>query len=150
MFSPNDPMTRAMLVTVLWRLDGKTAASKPGAFVDVPANEWYTEAVAWAAESGIVNGMDATHFAPNDEVTREQIAAILFRYAERKGVDTTKRADLTAFPDAEKVSDYAKTALAWASAAALIKGTNENGKVYLAPTANATRAQVATIFARYA
>ena len=150
MFSPDDAMTRAMLVTVLWRLDGKTAATKASAFVDVPANEYYTDAVAWAAENGIVNGVDATHFAPNDEVTREQIAAILFRYAENKGVDTSKRADLNAFPDANKVSDYAKDALAWANAEGLVKGSKENGKDYLDPTGSATRAQVATILARYA
>ena len=149
-FSPDDAMTRAMLVTVLWRLDGKTAATKASSFVDVPAKEYYTDAVAWAAENGIVNGVDATHFAPNDEVTREQIAAILFRYAEKKGVDTGKRANLNAFPDANKVSAYAKDALAWANAAGLVKGSNENGKDYLAPAASATRAQVATILARYA
>ena len=149
-FSPDDAMTRAMLVTVLWRLDGKTAATKASSFVDVPAKEYYAEAVAWAAENGIVNGTDATHFAPNDEVTREQIAAILFRYAEKKGVDTSKRANLNAFPDANKVSAYAKDALAWANAAGLVKGSNENGKDYLNPTGSATRAQVATILARYA
>ena len=149
-FSPNDAMTRAMLVTVLWRLDGKTTPTKTSGFVDVPSKAYYTEAVAWAAENGIVNGTDATHFAPNDEVTREQIAAILFRYAEKKGVDTTKRADLNAFPDANKVSAYAKDALAWANAEGLVRGSNENGKDYLAPAASATRAQVATILARYA
>ena len=149
-FSPNDAMTRAMLVTVLWRLDGKTTPTKTSGFVDVPSKAYYTEAVAWAAENGIVNGTDATHFAPNDEVTREQIAAILFRYAEKKGVDTTKRADLNAFPDANKVSAYAKDALAWANAEGLVKGSNENGKDYLIPTGSATRAQVATILARYA
>ena len=88
--------------------------------------------------------------SPNDEVTREQIAAILFRYAEKKGVDTSKRANLNAFPDANKVSAYAKDALAWANAAGLVKGSNENGKDYLNPTGSATRAQVATILARYA
>ena len=149
-FSPNDAMTRAMLVTVLWRLDGKATPTKASGFVDVPSKAYYTEAVAWAAENGIVNGTDATHFAPNDEVTREQIAAILFRYAEKKGVDTTKCADLNAFPDANKVSAYAKDALAWANAEGLVRGSNENGKDYLAPAASATRAQVATILARYA
>ena len=155
MFSPDDAMTRAMLVTVLWRLEGKPAPeSLSTAFVDVPVTTgkslYYAEAVAWAAENGIVNGVDATHFAPDDEVTREQIATILFRYAEKKGVDTTKRAGLASFPDANKVSDYAKEALAWANAEGLVKGSNENGKDYLDPTGSATRAQVATILARYA
>ena len=149
-FSPDDPMTRAMLVTVLWRLDGKTSAAKSGSFVDVSAKEYYAEAVAWAAENGIVNGTDATHFAPNDEVTREQIAAILYRYAAKKGIDTTERADLSVYPDANRVSSYAREALAWANAAELIRGTSENGRDYLAPQASATRAQVATILARYA
>ena len=149
-FSPDDPMTRAMLVTVLWRLDGKTRTAKSGSFVDVPAKEYYAEAVAWAAENGIVNGTDATHFAPDDEVTREQIAAILYRYADKKRIDTSKRADLSVYPDANRVSSYAKEALAWANAAELIRGTSENGRDYLAPQASATRAQVATILARYA
>ena len=149
-FSPEAAMTRGMLVTVLWRLDGKTRAAKSGSFVDVPAKEYYAEAVAWAAENGIVNGTDATHFAPNDEVTREQIAAILYRYADKKGIDTSKRADLSVYPDANRVSSYAKEALAWANAAELIRGTSENGRDYLAPQASATRAQVATILARYA
>ena len=148
-FSPNVPMTRGMLVTVLWRLDGKTEAAKTGTFVDVSAKEYYADAVAWAAENGIVNGVDATHFAPNDEVTREQIAAILFRYAEKKDADTAKRADLSAFPDAKKVSGYAKDALAWANAAGLIKGSSENGRNYLDPQGSADRAQVAVILMRY-
>ncbi len=149
-FSPEQPMTRAMLVTVLWRLDGRTKPGKPLGFVDVPAKQYYAEPVAWAAENGIVNGTDATHFAPNDEVTREQIAAILYRYATKKGVDTTNRADLSAYPDAGSVSGYAREALAWANAAGLIQGTSESGRTYLAPQASATRAQVATILARYA
>ncbi len=149
-FSPDDAMTRAMLVTVLWRLDGKTEATKASSFVDVAANEYYAEAVAWAAENGIVNGVDSKHFAPEEEVTREQIAAILFRYAAKKGVDTAKRAELNAFPDANKVSSYAKEAMAWANAEGLINGTKEGAQTLLAPTGTATRAQVALILMRYA
>lgn len=149
-FSPNDPMTRAMLVTVLWRLDGENAPSGVSGFTDVPGGQWYSTAVAWAAENGIVNGVDKTHFAPNDAVTREQIAAILFRYAEKKGIDTGKRADLSTFPDANQVSGYAKDALAWANAADLIRGSQEGSKTLLLPQSNATRAQVATILTRYA
>ncbi len=148
-FSPDAPMTRGMLVTVLWRLDGKTAPKAASTFADVDAKAYYADAVAWAAENGVVNGIDKTHFAPENEVTREQIAAILFRYAEKKGVDTSKRADLNAFPDANKVSAYAKDALSWANANELVKGMAENGKDYLNPTGSATRAQVATILARY-
>ena len=148
-FSPDAPMTRGMLVTVLWRLDGKTAPKAASSFADVDAKAYYADAVAWAAENGVVNGIDKTHFAPENEVTREQIAAILFRYAEKKGADTAKRADLNAFPDAKKVSAYAKDALSWANANELVKGMTENGKDYLNPQSSATRAQVATILARY-
>ncbi len=154
-FSPEDAMTRAMLVTVLWRLDGQSAPSTlTTLFVDVPVttgkNIYYAEAVAWAAENGIINGVDTTHFAPDDEVTREQIAAILFRCAAKKGVDTTDRADLTIFPDADQVSGYAKEALAWANAAELVKGSKEGRQILLMPQGSATRAQVAVILSRYA
>ena len=149
-FSPDAPMTRGMLVTVLWRLDGKPAAAAAGSFADVASAAYYAEAVAWASESGVVNGIDATHFAPENEVTREQIAAILYRYAQNKGADTKKRADLSAFPDAAQVSTYAKDALAWANAAGLVKGMAQSGRDHLNPQGHATRAQVATILARYA
>ena len=149
-FSPDAPMTRGMLVTVLWRLDGKPAAAAAGRFADVASAAYYAEAVAWASESGVVNGIDATHFAPENEVTREQIAAILYRYAQNKGADTQKCADLSAFPDAAQVSAYAKDALAWANAAGLVKGMAQSGRDHLNPQGHATRAQVATILARYA
>ncbi len=148
-FSPNAPMTRGMLVTVLWRLDGKTAPAAAASFADVNAKAYYADAVAWAAENGVVKGVDATHFAPENEVTREQIAAILYRYAEKKGVDTTKRADLSTFPDANKVSSYAKDAMAWAVEANLITGIKAAKETTLAPQATAQRAQVAAILARY-
>ena len=153
-FRPNAPMTRAMLVAVLWRMDGKPAASRQSTvFVDVPVttgkNLYYAEAVAWAAENGIVYGVDETHFAPEAEVTREQIAAILFRYAEKKGVDTAKRAELASFPDADKVSGYAKDAMAWAVECSLVNGIRNGSTTTLAPQGEATRAQVAAILARY-
>ena len=148
-FSPNAPMTRAMLVTVLWRLDGKTAPKAACAFTDVDATAYYADAVAWAAENGVVKGVDETHFAPEAEVTREQLAAILFRYAEKKGVDTAKRAALSTFPDADKVSNYAKDAMAWAVETGLINGIKAAKETTLAPQATAPRAQVAAILARY-
>ncbi len=149
-FSPNDPMTRGMLVTVLWRLDGKTAPKAAASFTDVDAKAYYAEAVAWASENGVVNGIGNNRFDPEGKVTREQIAAILYRYAEKKGIDVTKRADLSVFPDAAGVSSYARVALSWAVSHELINGLAEGGKSYLAPQGNATRAQVATILARYA
>lgn len=150
LFAPEEPMTRGMLVTVLWRLDGETAPKAATTFTDVDANAYYADAVAWAAESGVVNGIGGNKFDPEGNVTREQIAAILFRYAAFKGVDTAARADLTAFPDAEKTSAYAHDALSWAVAAELVKGTKEGSTIYLDPQGIATRAQVAAILSRYA
>lgn len=150
LFAPEEPMTRGMLVTVLWRLDGETAPKTATTFTDVDANAYYADAVAWAAESGVVNGIGGNKFDPEGNVTREQIAAILFRYASLKGVDTAARADLTAFPDAEKTSAYAHDALSWAVAAELVKGTKEGSTIYLDPQGSATRAQVAAILSRYA
>lgn len=150
LFAPEKSMTRGMLVTVLWRLDGETAPKTATTFTDVDANAYYADAVAWAAESGVVNGIGGNKFDPEGNVTREQIAAILFRYAAFKGVDTAARADLTAFPDAEKTSAYAHDALSWAVAAALVNGTKEGSTIYLDPQGSATRAQVAAILSRYA
>lgn len=150
LFAPEEPMTRGMLVTVLWRLDGETAPKTATTFTDVDANAYYADAVAWAAGSGIVNGIGGNKFDPEGNVTREQIAAILFRYASLKGVDTAARANLATFPDAEKTSAYAHDALSWAVAAELVKGTKEGSTIYLDPQGSATRAQVAAILSRYA
>ena len=149
LFAPEEPMTRGMLVTVLWRLDGETAPKTATTFTDVDVNAYYADAVAWAAESGVVNGIGGNKFDPGN-VTREQIAAILFRYASLKGVDTAARANLATFPDAEKTSAYAHDALSWAVAAELVKGTKEGSTIYLDPQGSATRAQVAAILSRYA
>ena len=150
LFSPNAPMTRAMLVTVLWRLDGKTAPKAAATYSDIDAKAYYADAVAWASENGVVNGVGNNKFDPEGKVTREQIAAILFRYTEMKGADTSKRADLNAFPDANKVSSYAKDAMAWANAEGLITGSKEGSLTLLDPQGSATRAQVAVILMRYA
>lgn len=144
-FDPNGTTTRAMLVTILHRLEGKPAAVR-SAFADVPAGEWYTAAVDWAAANKIVEGMDAATFAPASPVTREQFAAILYRYANFKGMDTAKKADLSAFADAGKVSRWAADAMAWANATGLIQGV---GKSSLDPAGNATRAQAAAILHRF-
>lgn len=149
-FSPNESMTRAMLVTVLWRLDGKPEAGTQTGFDDVPAGKYYTQPVAWAAANGIVKGTSNTTFSPNDKITREQMAAILYRYAQQKGYDTSRSADLSKFPDNGKVSSYAIQALAWANAEGLINGDKQtSGTVLLDPAGSATRAQVATILMRY-
>lgn len=144
-FAPDSSMTRAMLVTVLYRMEGaKHAASS--SFTDVAANAWYAEAVAWAAEKNIVNGVSATQFAPDNNITREQMAAILYRYAEYKGYDVSKSASLNAFADASEVSAYAKAPFAWTVAEGLISGRSNTE---LAPQGTATRAEVASVLMRF-
>lgn len=145
-FAPNATTTRAMIVTILYRLEGSPAVTGTSAFVDVPAGQWYTDAVNWAAANQIVKGTSATTFAPNASITREQMAAILYRYAQYKGYDVTKKADLSGYSDNSQVSAYAKDALAWANAAKLINGVTNTT---LAPQGNATRAQVSAILHRF-
>lgn len=145
-FAPNATTTRAMIVTILYRLEGSPAVTGTSSFVDVPAGQWYTDAVNWAAANQIVKGTSATTFAPNDSITREQMAAILYRYAQYKGYDVTKKADLSGYSDNGQVSAYAKDALAWANAAKLINGVTNTT---LAPQGNATRAQVSAILHRF-
>ncbi len=147
-FEPENSMTRAMLVTVLWRyavepLEGENS------FTDVPAGQWYTEAVAWAAHNGIVGGVGDNRFDPNGNITREQMAAILFRFANLLGIDTGARADLGTFPDSGEVSAYAADAIKWAVAEGLLNGTQKESATYLDSQGNATRAQVATILMRF-
>ena len=147
-FEPETQMNRAMLVTVLWRYEGKPLGFT-NTFTDVAEGEWYTDAVSWAAAKGIVNGVEDGRFDPEGTVTREQMAAILYRYSEYKNYDTTKRADFSDFPDAGSVSDWAQTAMQWAVAEKLIGGSQEGGKTYILPGSGATRAQVATILMRF-
>lgn len=143
-FAPNDPMTRAMLVTVLWRYEGSPTEGA-NSFSDVPNGQWYTQAVAWAAANGIVGGVGNNRFAPNGNITREQMAAILYRYADKKGFDTSKRGNLNAFADKSRVSAYAVEAIAWAVGEGIIGGSDGR----LDPGGNATRAQVSTILMRF-
>ena len=150
-FDPNGTLTRAMLVTVLYRVQGEPDISGLGnPFEDVPDGMWYTEPIIWAASKQVVNGTSATTFEPDTPITREQIAAILYRYAkEVEGKDVSASAALDGFADAASVSGYARTPLGWASALGYIKGSNENGTLLLNPQGNATRAEVATILMRY-
>lgn len=148
-FAPNATMTRAMLVSVLWRLAGEPAPKAPNTFVDVPDGAWYTDAVTWAAENGVVSGIGGSRFDPSGFVTREQTAEILYNYAHSKGYDVSARADLTAFPDAGSVSGWAEEALSWANAAGLINGTVRDGQTILDPQGSASRAQVAMILMNY-
>ena len=145
-FDVNGSLTRAQLVTILYRIAGEPESTATNPFADVADGQWYTDAVIWAAENGIVKGVNTTTFAPNDQITREQIATILFRYAKAEKVE----GKLAGFPDAEKISDYAADAMAWAVEQGLINGISESdGKTYLAPQETATRAQIAVILMRY-
>lgn len=143
-FAPNGTMNRAMIVTVLYRLEKSPAVTGASKFTDVPAGQWYSDAVAWAAANKIVNGYDETTFGPMNAVTREQMAAILFRYKQVKGLENvTLEENLNRFPDQNKISAYAIPALQWAVGQKIING-NADGT--LDPTGTATRAQVAQIF----
>lgn len=144
-FSPNASMTRAMLVTVLYRLEGEPAGTGSSSFSDVCSGSYYEKAVAWAAANGIVTGTGSTSFSPDAKVTREQLAAILYRYAQYKKLDTDAGAKLDSFSDAGNVSGYASEALSWAVSEGLINGASGR----LMPKGDATRAQVAAILHRF-
>ena len=145
-FAPNSETTRAQLVTILYRLEGEPAVSGDLPFTDVEAGIWYTDAILWAAQNNIVNGVSDTEFAPGDDLTRQQLVTILYRYAETKGYDVSASADLSGYPDADQVQDYAQPAMAWAVAENIIQGM-EDGT--LKPAGNASRAQIATILMRF-
>lgn len=148
-FSPDVTTTRGMIVTILYRLEGSPDLSNENLgypYADVDANAYYADAVYWARQNGIVSGMSAEQFAPNNAITREQMAAILYRYAQFKGYDVSAKADLSVYTDAAQVSTYATDAMAWANGAQLITGTSQ---ATLTPAGNAIRAQVATILMRF-
>ena len=149
-FSPNITMTRGMLVTVLYRMNGSPSVSGKTPFTDVRTDEWYSAAVLWAYQNGIVTGMSDTTFAPINNVTREQMATILFRYTKTAAPDKAKAsADLSGFADAGSVNDWAVDAMRWAVGQKLIAGITLEQSVYLQPRGNATRAQAATVLTRY-
>lgn len=144
-FDPNATLTRAMVVTMLYRIEGEPFVSYSSSFKDVPSGQWYTDAVAWAAKNNIVNGFDASTFGPGRAITREQLAAILYRYADYKGQSTSGSASLSKFYDSSKVSSYAEDAMEWAVYEGIING--DAG--YLKPAGTATRAEAAAMFHRY-
>ena len=145
-FAPNTATNRAMLATILYRLAGEPAVSGDLPFTDVAAGTWYTDAVLWAAQNGIVNGLGENTFAPMNTLTREQLVTMLYRYAEAEGYDVSAAADLSGYPDAGKVQPYAQEAMSWAVAEGIVAGM-EDGT--LNPAGNATRAQIATILMRF-
>ena len=146
-FAPEKPMTRAMLVQVLYNYAGSGRICE-NTFTDVPDKAWYARAVAWAAEEGIVTGVRAGVFDPNANVTREQLAVIVCRFTQKQGIDVSGAGALSGFPDADKVSKWARDAVAWAVDRGILTGSKEGGQVLLQPRANATRAEVAAIMMR--
>ncbi len=147
-FAPNDSLTRAMLVTILYRLDGEPEAEIGEGFADVESGAYYEKAVAWAKANGIVNGITDSEFAPNNNITREQIASIIYRYAKYKGYDVSVGEDtnILSYEDANKISDWAVAAIQWACGAGLINGRTESTIV---PDGTATRAEAAAIMQRF-
>lgn len=143
-FEPNATTTRAMLVTMLFRLEGEPKAGAAD-FSDVASGQWFSEAIAWAAANGVVNGYKDGTFAPNDMITREQLAAVLYRFAQFKGYDVSVKGSLSNFSDSGSVSDWAQEAMQWAVGAGIING--DNGA--LKPAGNATRAEVAMMLMRF-
>ena len=147
-FAPEESVTRAMLVVVLHRLEGTPPPAKSSEFADVAADQWYTDGIAWAAEKGIVNGVEDDKFAPDAKITREQIAAIMHRYAVYKGYDVSvgESTNILSYDDVDKVSEYAIAPLSWAVGSGLVKGKTAST---LNPEDNATRAEIAVILHRF-
>lgn len=145
-FGPNDLLTRAHMVQILYNMEGRPSVSGSNSFTDVPASEWYATAVVWASENGLVMGYSDGSFLPTDNITREDLMVILYRYAQFKGVDTSARADLNDYVDASQVSGYAQEMVAWAIAEGLVQG---RGDGQLSPQGTATRAEMATFITRY-
>ena len=150
-FLPDGSTTRAQLVTVLWRLEGSPETTSAVRFGDTAGGAWYTEAVRWAAGCGVVKGYDNGCFGPNDAVTREQMAAILYRYAQHKGYDVSAGNDtnILSFDDAFAVSEYAIPAMQWACGSGMVRGIAQKGGMLLAPRDTTTRAQTATLLTRF-
>ena len=144
-FDPEGSMTRAMVVTVLWRIDGRPAAGK-SSFSDVPGGEWYSEPVAWAESTGVVTGVGGGRFDPDGVITREQLATILYRYCGFKKLDVSEKGDVSAFTDKDKIDAWATDAVRWAVGIGLIRGVTAKT---VDPLGSATREQVATILERF-
>ena len=146
LFSPHGTVTRGMMATILWRMEGSPVPKGKNGFTDVEAGKWYADAITWTAENGIFAGYGKDKFGPNDPITREQLAAIFYRYAGYKGYDLTVKGNLDKFKNADKVTDYAKTAMGWAVGSGLVKGKSGN---LLDPQGTATRAEIAAMLHRF-
>ena len=146
LFSPHGTATRGMMATILWRMEGSPAPKGKNSFTDVESGKWYADAITWTAENGIFAGYGKDKFGPDDPITREQLAAIFYRYADYKGYDLTVKGNLDKFKDADKITDYAKTAMQWAVGSGLVKGKSGN---LLDPQGMATRAEIAAMLHRF-
>ena len=146
LFSPHETVTRGMMATILWRMEGSPIPKGKNRFTDVEAGKRYADAITWTAENGIFADYDKDRFKPDDPITREQLAAIFYRYADYKGYDLTVKGNLDKFKDADKITDYAKTAMQWAVGSDLVKG--KSGAL-LDPQDKATRAEIATMLHRF-
>ncbi len=146
LFSPHGTVTRGMMATILWRMEGSLAPKGENSFTDAEAGRWYADAITWAAENGIFAGYSMDKFGPDDPITREQLTAIFYRYADYKGYKLTITGNLDKFEDADKITDYAKTVMQWAVGNGLIKGKSEN---LLDPQGTATRAEIAAMLHRF-
>ena len=146
LFSPHGTATRGMMATILWRMEGSPVPKGKNSFTDVEAGKWYADAITWTTENGIFAGYGKDKFFPDDPITREQLAAIFYRYADYKGYDLTVKGDLDKFKDADKITDYAKTAMQWAVGSGLVKGKSGN---LLDPQGTATRAEIAAMLHRF-
>ncbi len=142
-FAPEDPCTREMSVQILYNAEGAPGADPSNPFEDVIDGKWYYKAVTWALANNVTSGKSATLFGAGENVTREQLAQFLMNYAKKRGFDTTARADVSKFPDNAQISGWAKDAISWANANGIINGKAKNGKNYLDPKGNATRAETA-------
>ena len=146
LLSPHGTVTRGMMATILWRMEGSLAPKGENSFTDVEAGMWYTDAITWAAENGIFAGYSKDKFGPDDPITREQLTAIFYRYADYKGYKLTVTENLDKFEDADKITDYAKMVMQWAVGNGLIKGKSEN---LLDPQGTATRAEISAMLHRF-
>ena len=146
LFSPHGTVTRGMMATILWRMEGSLAPKDENSFTDVEAGRWYADAITWATENGIFAGYSKDKFGPDDPITREQLTAIFYRYADYKGYKLTVTENLDKFEDADKITDYAKMVMQWAVGNGLIKGKSEN---LLDPQGTATRAEISAMLHRF-
>jgi hypothetical protein len=147
-FAPLNKMSRAMLVTVLHRLEGTPSASNSTSFSDVESGKWYTDAISWANANDIVNGLGDGLFGTNNNITREQMATILYRYTNEQGMSVSASGDISGFPDGDSVSSYAEEAMSWAIGSGIITGKDSAEGTILDPKGNASRAEVATMLKR--